>query len=80
MQNDNAFLASSPATKIQHLRVAFPHKNISLLTIPNVFPHFQIISKGDGGMITDLVLGQFEVHALALCIDNAPHLPGTQWV
>lgn len=31
-------------------------------------------------MMTDLVLGKFEIHALALCINNTPDLSGTQWV
>lgn len=40
--------------------------------------YMSLKKKEDGGMITDLVLGEFEIHALALCINNTPDLSGTQ--
>lgn len=38
------------------------------------------LKKGTVWVMTDLVLSEFEIHALALCIDSTPDLSRTQWV
>lgn len=46
----------------------------------NIFLHFQIsivFITGYGELVTDLILAKFEIHALALCIYNAPDLSRT---
>lgn len=72
MQSGNAFLTSSPGTEKQLLNASFSQKKGIAVNSKKV--------EWDCGTITHLVLGQLEIHALALCIDNASDLLGTQWV